>query len=357
MPAADAPSRPRRGVAPALRPAAFAPSSDPVTTTIRPPAPSGRRRTSSRLARGSPRARRSHQGRGAVMKVVIFGLGYVGTVTAAGLASRGHDVVGVDVDAGRWPRSTRRPARSSSRASTGSCTRPWPPVGCGRRPTPARAGRAEVSLVCVGTPSSARGDTDLSFIARALSDLRDGMDASPPAVGRPLGRHPLDRPTGHRRRRRRAGLRAGPAARGWTVGTAMCPEFLREGCGVEDFFAPPFVVVGAADPAHPAGLRGALRLPRPADPPRRRRDRRVAEVRVQRLPRRQGHLRERDGPDLLAVRRRLPARHGALLRGPQAQHLLVVPAARFRLRRIVPAEGPAGAAEHGARGRRRPPPR
>src|SRR4029079_14265975 len=33
------------------------------------------------------------------MKVAIFGLGYVGTVTAAGLASRGHDGVGVDVDA------------------------------------------------------------------------------------------------------------------------------------------------------------------------------------------------------------------------------------------------------------------
>jgi GDP-mannose 6-dehydrogenase len=31
------------------------------------------------------------------------------------------------------------------------------------------------------------------------------------------------------------------------VGTAMCPEFLREGVGVADFFAPPFVVVGTAD--------------------------------------------------------------------------------------------------------------
>jgi len=35
-----------------------------------------------------------------------------------------------------------------------------------------------------------------------------------------------------------------PAETGWTVGTAMCPEFLREGCGVADFFDPPFVVVG-----------------------------------------------------------------------------------------------------------------
>jgi GDP-mannose 6-dehydrogenase len=41
---------------------------------------------------------------------------------------------------------------------------------------------------------------------------------------------------------------------GWSVGTAMCPEFLREGCGVEDFFAPPFVVVGTGDP----GTREAL---------------------------------------------------------------------------------------------------
>ena len=33
------------------------------------------------------------------MRIAVFGLGYVGTVTAAGLASRGHEVCGVDVDA------------------------------------------------------------------------------------------------------------------------------------------------------------------------------------------------------------------------------------------------------------------
>jgi len=35
--------------------------------------------------------------------------------------------------------------------------------------------------------------------------------------------------------------------RGWSLGNAMCPEFLREGTGVADFFHPPFVVLGTHD--------------------------------------------------------------------------------------------------------------
>ena len=38
-----------------------------------------------------------------------------------------------------------------------------------------------------------------------------------------------------------------PDTDGWSIGTAMCPEFLREGSGVADFFNPPFVVLGTAD--------------------------------------------------------------------------------------------------------------
>jgi GDP-mannose 6-dehydrogenase len=36
--------------------------------------------------------------RRSAVKISVFGLGYVGTVSAVGLARRGHDVVGVDVD-------------------------------------------------------------------------------------------------------------------------------------------------------------------------------------------------------------------------------------------------------------------
>jgi GDP-mannose 6-dehydrogenase len=105
--------------------------------------------------------------------------------------------------------------------------------------------RSDVSLVCVGTPSTARGSTDLAFLARALSELRDAMVAArPPASGHHsiVIRSTVPPGTG-------ANVVAPVFApeklpRGWSVGTAMCPEFLREGSGVADFYDPPFVVVG-----------------------------------------------------------------------------------------------------------------
>ncbi|KGN40615.1 UDP-glucose dehydrogenase family protein [Knoellia aerolata] len=180
------------------------------------------------------------------MRVAIFGLGYVGTVTAAGLASRGHDVVGVDVDAGKV---------AAINAGTSPVVEPGVDLlvtraveaGRLRATTDVRQAldRAEVSLVCVGTPSRPRGDTDLSFITRALSDLREAMvEASPP----PSGFHSVvirsTVPPGTGRSVVAPAFAPELLPPGWSVGTAMCPEFLREGCGVEDFFAPPFVVVG-----------------------------------------------------------------------------------------------------------------
>ena len=69
------------------------------------------------------------------MKVSVFGLGYVGSVSAASFAGDGHDVVGVDVNPTRSRRSTPAAARSSSPGST-SCSR-----AARRRGTPARDDR------------------------------------------------------------------------------------------------------------------------------------------------------------------------------------------------------------------------
>ena len=186
------------------------------------------------------------------MKVAVIGLGYVGTVTAACLAVNGHDVWGVDVDAakvaeiaaGRSPVAepgldpivARAVADGTLHATTSTAD--------------AVAG-AELSLVCVGTPSTARGAADLSYIRRAVQDIaavladrgpaEPGQHSSrphsviirstvPPGTVEELVVPILDSPAGTR-----------------LAGAGMCPEFLREGSGVADFYAPPMIVVGTAD--------------------------------------------------------------------------------------------------------------
>src|SRR6478735_661765 len=182
------------------------------------------------------------------MRVAIFGRGYVGTVTAAGLASQGHDVVGVDVERSKVAAICRG---ESPVVEPGVDRLVAQAVSAGRLRATTEVREAiegaEVSLVCVGTPSMPRGDTNLGYIARALGDLREAMaDVAPPPSGfhAVVIRSTVPPGTGSSVVEPAFSPELLPA--GWTVGTAMCPEFLREGCGVEDFFAPPFVVVGTA---------------------------------------------------------------------------------------------------------------
>ena len=178
------------------------------------------------------------------MRIAIFGLGYVGAVTAAGLASQGH----------RGMRSRRRLGEGRShpvRAESGcrawhraNSSRPRSRVADSRATTdPVVAlDQADVSLICVGTPSSPHGGTDLTYLRRALEDIRQGLEAA--------------------HRRNRASMRWWSGARFLLVpgtmsfarpspvlaaarlggGDGDVPEFLREGSGVADFFNPPFVV-------------------------------------------------------------------------------------------------------------------
>ena len=183
------------------------------------------------------------------MRIAVFGLGYVGTVTAAALASQGHEVCGVDVDdlkvdqisAGRTP--VVEPGIEElirTAVGRGNLHATTDPV--------VALNRADVSLLCVGTPSSSQGGTDLTYLRRALDDIRQAFAAAaPPASGfhAVVVRSTVPPGTGDALVRRTFADMA-PTA-GWAVGTAMCPEFLREGSGVADFFNPPFVVLGTAD--------------------------------------------------------------------------------------------------------------
>ncbi len=181
------------------------------------------------------------------MKVAVFGLGYVGTVSAACLGANGHDVWGVDPD-------ELKVAAVSSGTS--------PIVEPGLQPLVAQAvaseklhasvrpedalENADVSLLCVGTPSASSGETNLAYVYRVVEDLVELLAG--PISSRPFHTVVIRStvPPGTVEDVN-AVLQASIRDGGPEIGVAMCPEFLREGTGVADFFAPPYTVIGATD--------------------------------------------------------------------------------------------------------------
>jgi GDP-mannose 6-dehydrogenase len=180
------------------------------------------------------------------MKVAVFGLGYVGSVTAACLAANGHDVWGVDVDTAKVDPITEG---HSPVVEPGLDELVAEGVTAGRLhattdPRLALDG-ADVSLICVGTPSTSSGSTDLTYIRRAVRDIAEAAGVvAPPASGFHSIVVRSTVPPGTVDEIVERVLAEAPAADGFTFGTAMCPEFLREGSGLADFYDPPFVVVG-----------------------------------------------------------------------------------------------------------------
>ncbi|HKF32973.1 MAG TPA: 2-dehydropantoate 2-reductase N-terminal domain-containing protein, partial [Jatrophihabitantaceae bacterium] len=119
------------------------------------------------------------------MRVAVLGLGYVGTVTAACLAASGHDVWGVDVDAAKVDdiRAGRSPvaepglhalvARAVADDTLHATTSRLDALD-----------RTDVSLVCVGTPSTARGGADLTYIQRAVDEIVAALRVVRPPASR-----------------------------------------------------------------------------------------------------------------------------------------------------------------------------
>jgi GDP-mannose 6-dehydrogenase len=186
------------------------------------------------------------------MRVNVFGLGYVGCVTAACLARNGHEVVGVDIDDTKVALLN---AAAPPVVEPGLGPLLKEVVGAGRlRATTsteeAMAGSA-LSLVCVGTPGRGNGQLDVGALGRVGR-----------AMGAPLARarepHTIVlRSTvlpGVTEQVLLPAVRAtaGPAAR---LRLAVNPEFMREGSSLRDFATPAFTLVGCHDPEVAALLR------------------------------------------------------------------------------------------------------
>ena len=196
------------------------------------------------------------------MKIVVFGLGYVGCVSLGCLADNGHEVSGVDINVDKV-----------SQINSGKPTIVEPEIGeiIGRSHAEHRIRAttdglqamedAEVSLVCVGTPSVDSGHLDLSAVhtvARQIGEaLRNGKQFHVVAI--------------------RSTVTPGTCAqcatiieessqktRGTDFEVVSNPEFLREGSAVKDYKAPPFTVIGTSN-TQAAGVLSKLYEPLPAD--------------------------------------------------------------------------------------------
>jgi GDP-mannose 6-dehydrogenase len=182
------------------------------------------------------------------MKVSVFGLGYVGCVSAACLAARGHEVVGVDVNPVKIDLVGRGLAPVVEER-IGELTADVVRSGALRATTDAWEAIAatEVSLVCVGTPSAPNGSLSTAHLERVAEQIGQalaGLDRRHTVVFRstmlPGTCTDLLIPILEKQSGKAAGV---------DFGVAVNPEFLREGSSVRDFFEPPKTVIGESDPS------------------------------------------------------------------------------------------------------------
>jgi GDP-mannose 6-dehydrogenase len=177
------------------------------------------------------------------MNVSVFGLGYVGSVSAASFAADGHTVVGVDVNSdkvaslneGRSPivekgldELIRTAAADGSLRATTS--------------TADAVNATELSLLCVGTPSRKNGSLDLSYLERVCEQIGEALARKSGyhvvvvrSTVLPGTTHDLVIPT----LEKASGRKYGDG-----FGVTVNPEFLREGTAIHDFRHPPLTLVG-----------------------------------------------------------------------------------------------------------------
>ena len=169
------------------------------------------------------------------MKISVIGCGYLGAVHAAAMASRGHEVTGVDVDTAKVEALTSgRPpffepglsellVKAQERGKLEFTT------------DVSRAADVTVHFVCVGTPQKpGEFAADVTYVDAAVESLHPHLTSTSVVVGKstvPVGTA-----------ERLAGIIA-------DTGAAMMwnPEFLREGHAVEDTLHPNRLVYGVAD--------------------------------------------------------------------------------------------------------------
>ena len=180
------------------------------------------------------------------MKISIFGLGYVGAVSAGCLATDGHEVIGVD------PNKTKVDLINQGTTpiiekDIGEMIAATVKSGHLRATADVRDAvfGSDMSLICVGTPSQLNGNLDLSHVRKVCQEIGAAIrekDTFHVVVARstmlPGSMRSLVIPTLEAASGKVAGV---------DFGVCNNPEFLREGTAVYDYYHPPKTVIGESD--------------------------------------------------------------------------------------------------------------
>ncbi|MEH2068465.1 MAG: UDP-glucose/GDP-mannose dehydrogenase family protein [Nostoc sp.] len=184
------------------------------------------------------------------MKISIFGLGYVGAVTAACLARDGHEVIGVDVN----PEKVDLIAKGESPIVEPGLSQLLVDgvavnLITATTDTEAAVLASDVSLISVGTPPTERGEPDLSYvwsvckqIGKAASHKSENhvvvLRSTVPPGTLEKCQNLLESITGNS-----------------SIHLAFNPEFLREGSAIKDYDRPPYTIIGTESPIAEAAVR------------------------------------------------------------------------------------------------------
>jgi GDP-mannose 6-dehydrogenase len=182
------------------------------------------------------------------LKVSVFGLGYVGAVSAGCLANDGHEVLGVDpfptkvdlINNGQSPIIEADIGEMIAANAKSGRLRATDDQAKAIRET-------ELSFVCVGTPSQSNGNLDLSYILRVCEQIGQALKTKSTrhtivirSTIVPGTMHKIVIPVLEEFSGKKAGT---------DFGVCHNPEFLREGSAVKDFNSPPKTVIGELDKA------------------------------------------------------------------------------------------------------------
>jgi len=181
------------------------------------------------------------------MKIGVFGLGYVGCVTAACFADLGHNIIGVDIDRSKVELINNGispivekdvPELIKSTVKLGKLE-----ATCDAS---AAVAQTDLCFVCVGTPSIDNGNINLEFLKRVSLEIGSALEKRPssyslvyrstmlPGTMESLLIPLLEKTSGK--------------TAGKDFHVFYNPEFLREGTSLLDFYEPPKTVIGCIDP-------------------------------------------------------------------------------------------------------------